>query len=128
MTLANAFTVAWKDLKAGAAKVADFLTKNSTVIHTAVADAGAVVTAIDPALTPVVTEFDQLEEQVIGKVLELASDTASAQSLASLFGTAWPVILTLKSQLSTHPTVAAAVTATASSAAAATATAAATTK
>ena len=108
MTLANAFTVAWKDLKTGAAKVADFLTKNAANIQTAVSDAGTVVTAIDPALAPIATEFDQLEEQVVGKVLELASDAANATSLASLFGAAWPVILTLKQQLSTHPAVQAA--------------------
>jgi hypothetical protein len=108
MTLANAFTVAWKDLKTGAAKVADFLTKNSTTIKTVVSEVGTVVSVIDPALAPVVTEFDQLEEQVVGKVLELASDTENATSLASLFGSAWPVILSLKQQLSTHPAVQAA--------------------
>ncbi len=105
MTLSNAFTIAWKDLKGGAAKVAEFLTKNSNTIQTAVTDVGVVVTAIDPALGPVVTVFDQLEELVIGKVLELASDTSSANSLGSLFGSAWPVILSLKQQLATHPAV-----------------------
>jgi hypothetical protein len=109
MTLANAFTVAWKDLKTGAARVADFLTKNSTTIKTVTTEVGAVVSAIDPALAPVVTEFDQLEEQVLGKLLELASDTENATSLASLFGSAWPVILSMKQQLSTHPAVQAAV-------------------
>jgi hypothetical protein len=108
MTLANAFTVAWKDLKTGAAKVADFLTKNSTTIKATVSEVGTVVSLIDPALAPVVTVFDQLEEQVVGKVLELANDTANANSLASLFGAAWPVILSLKQQLSTHPAVQAA--------------------
>ena len=88
MTLANAFTVAWKDLKTGAAKVADFLTKNSTTIKATVSEVGTVVSLIDPALAPVVTVFDQLEEQVVGKVLELANDTANANSLASLFGAA----------------------------------------
>jgi hypothetical protein len=108
MTLANAFTLAWKDLKAGAAKVADFLNKNSADIKAVTSDVGMVVTAIDPALTPEVTVFDQLEELVVGKVLELSSDTASATSLATLFGTAWPVIVSLKQQLSTHPAVQAA--------------------
>lgn len=108
MTLANAFTVAWKDLKAGAAKVADFLNKNSQTIQTAVSDIGTVVVAVDPALKPVVTEFDQLEELVVGAVLELATDAAKADSLAALFGAVWPVILALKQQLSTHPAVAAA--------------------
>lgn len=70
MTLANAFTTAWKDLKTGAAKVAEFLTKNQTTI-TAVSEVGAVVSVIDPALAPAATVFDQLEEQVVGKVLEL---------------------------------------------------------
>ena len=108
MSLGNAFTVAWKDLKAGAAKVAVFLNKNQKTIQTVVADAGTVAVAVDPALAPIVTEFDALEEQVIGKVLELATDTASATSLASLFGEAWPVILALKQQLLSHPAVAAA--------------------
>lgn len=108
MNLASAFTVAWKDLKAGAAKVAAFLTKNEQNIQTAVSDAGTVVAAIDPALAPVITEFDRLEEQVVGKVLELASDAANAPSMSALFGAAWPVILALKQQLSSHPAVAAA--------------------
>ncbi len=108
MTLANAFTIAWKDLKTGASKVATFLTKNQKTIETVVADAGTVAAAVDPALAPVVTEFDQLEEQVIGKILELANDAASATSLGSLFGDVWPVILTLKQQLAAHPAVAAA--------------------
>lgn len=111
MTLANAFTVAWKDLKAGAAKVADFLNKNSAKIQAGTAAVSAVVTIVDPALAPAVTEFDQLEEQVIGKVLELANDAAKANSLASLLGEAWPVILSLKQQLSTHPAVQSAVAA-----------------
>jgi hypothetical protein len=110
MTLANAFTVAWKDLKTGAAKVADFLTKNSTNIHTVVSEVGTVVSAIDPALAPEVTVFDLLEEQVIGKVLELANDAENANSLAVLFGSAWPVITSLKQQLSSHPAVKAATT------------------
>ena len=105
MTLANAFTVAWKDLKTGAAKVAAFLTKNGDKVQTAVADVGTVVSTIDPAVAPVVTEFDALEEQVVGKVLELANDAASATSLGSLFGEVWPVILTLKQQLVSHPAV-----------------------
>lgn len=105
MTLANGFAIAWKDLKQGAARVTEFLTKNSATIHTVVTDVGAVVSAIDPALAPVVTEFDQLEEQVIGKLLELASDGTSAASLATLFGSAWPVIVSLKTQLASHPAV-----------------------
>lgn len=71
MTLANAFTTAWKDLKTGAAKVAEFLTKNQRTIKTAASEVGAVVSVIDPALAPAATVFDQLEEQVVGKVLEL---------------------------------------------------------
>jgi hypothetical protein len=108
MTLSNAFTIAWKDLKGGAAKVAEFLTKNSTNIQTVVTGVETVAAAVDPALAPVITEFDLLEEQVVGKVLELAGDVANAASLGSLFGTVWPVILSLKQQLSTHPAVLAA--------------------
>ncbi|HEX3875781.1 MAG TPA: hypothetical protein VHW24_02265 [Bryobacteraceae bacterium] len=111
MSLAHAFTTAWKDLKTGATKVAAFITKNSSTIQNVVAEAGTIATTIDPALAPVVTEFDQLEEQVIGKVLELANDTANAPSLAALFGAAWPVILSLRMQLATHPAVVAAVAA-----------------
>jgi len=103
MTLANAFTAAWKDLKTGAAKVAEFLTKNQTTIKNVVAEVEAVVSVIDPPLAPAVTVFDQLEEQVVGKVLELANDAANANSLAELFGAAWPVILSLKQQLANHP-------------------------
>jgi hypothetical protein len=108
MTLSNAFTIAWKDLKTGAATVAVFLTKNSTNIQSAVSAVGTVAAVVDPTLGPVITEFDQLEEQVVGKVLELASDAASASSLGALFGSAWPVILSLKTQLATHPAVQAA--------------------
>ena len=81
MTLANAFTIAWKDLKMGAARLR-ISDQKPDAIHTVVSDVGTVVSAIDPALAPAVTEFDQLEEQVIGKLLELANDGTNANSLA----------------------------------------------
>ncbi len=90
--------------------MAEFLTKSSPAIQSTVSGVGNIITAIDPALKPIVTEFDQLEEQVIGTLLQLANDTASANSLAALFGQAWPVIVSLKQQLSTHPAVQAATT------------------
>jgi hypothetical protein len=111
MTLQNAFTAAWKDLTSGAAQVAAFLTKNSAEIQTVVTVGGTMVATLDPPLAPVVTEFDLLEELVLGKVLELANDAASANSLGTLFGSIWPIILSMKQQLANHPAVQAATTA-----------------
>lgn len=106
MTLASAFSTAWKDLKATAAKVANVVTRNSAAIQTAVTDASAVATAIDPPAAGVITAFDTLEEVIVGKVAAAASDVANAASLASLFGEAWPAIKSLVATLQDHPTVA----------------------
>jgi hypothetical protein len=106
MTLANAFSTAWKDLKATAAKVASTITRNSAVIQTAVTDASAVAVVVDPSACGVITAFDSLEEVIVGKIAAAASDVANAASLESLFGEAWPAINSLVATLGNHPTVA----------------------
>ena len=106
MTLANAFTAAWKDLKAVASKVATVLTNDGSAIQTVVTDASAVVAGVAPSLAPAVTVFDSLEEAVMGKVAAAASDIANAPSLSALFGEVWPAIQSLVATLKNHPTVA----------------------
>lgn len=106
MTLASAFSTAWKDLKATAAKVANAVTRNSGTIHTVVKDVSAVAVAIDPAAAGVITAFDSLEELIVGKIAAAASDVAKATSLEALFEEAWPVIKNLIATLEHHPTVA----------------------
>jgi hypothetical protein len=106
MTLANAFSTAWKDLKAVAAKVSTVLTKDSVAIQTAVTDASAVAVAVDPSAAGTITAFDSLEEVIVGKIAAAASDVANAASLESLFGDAWPAIKSLVATLENHPTVA----------------------
>ena len=106
MTLASAFQAAWKDLKALGAKVAAVLTKDSAVIQTVVKDASTVVSAVEPALAPVISSFDSLEEVIIGKIAAAASDVANASSLSALFQEAWPAIQALVGTLKNHPTVA----------------------
>ena len=106
MTLANAFAAAWKDLKAVASKVASVLTKNSVAIQTVVADASSIVEGVAPSLAPLVTEFDALEEAIMGKIAAAAADVANAPSLSALFGEIWPGVQSLVATLKNHPTVA----------------------
>jgi hypothetical protein len=106
MTLASAFSTAWKDLKATAAKVANVVTRNSGTVQTVVEDVSAAATTIDPAAAGTITAFDSLEEVIVGKIAAAASDVANATSLESLFGEAWPAIKTLVATLENHPTVA----------------------
>jgi phage-related protein len=106
MTLANAFAAAWKDLKAVASKVATVLTKNSAAIQTVVADVSTVVAGVAPSLAPIVTEFDALEEAIMGKIAAAAADVANASSLSALFGEIWPGVQSLVATLKNHPTVA----------------------
>lgn len=106
MTLAHAFSTAWKDLKATAARVASAVTKNSAAIQTAVTDASTVAVTIDPSAAGVITAFDSLEEVIVGKIAAAASDVANATSLSALFGEAWPAIKSLVTTLENHPTVA----------------------
>ena len=105
MTLANAFSVAWNDLKTVASKVANVLTTHGSAIQTAVADASAVVSAVVPAAAPVVTVFDELEVAIVGAVTAAASDVANATSLSALFGDLWPSIQGLVKNLESHPAV-----------------------
>ena len=106
MTLANAFSAAWKDLKAVASKVATVLTNDSAAIQTVVADASTVIAAVAPSLAPIVTEFDALEEAIVGKIAAAAADVANASSLSALFGEIWPGVQSLVATLKNHPTVA----------------------
>jgi len=106
MTLANAFSTEWKDLKGTAARVATTVTRNSATIQTVVTDVSAVAVAIDPSAAGVITAFDSLEEVIVGKIAAAASDVANATSLESLFAEAWPAIKSLVSTLENHPTVA----------------------
>jgi phage-related protein len=106
MTLANAFTAAWKDLKAVASKVATVLTQDSAAIQTVVTDASTVVAGVAPSLAPAVTEFDVLEEAIMGKIAAAAADVANASSLSALFGEIWPGVQSLVATLKNHPTVA----------------------
>jgi len=106
MTLATAFSTAWKDLKATAAKVANTVTRNSAAIQTVVTDTSAVAIAIDPSAAGAITAFDSLEELILGKIAAAASDVANANSLPALFQEAWPAIKSLIATLENHPTVA----------------------
>ena len=106
MKLSTAFSTAWKDLKATAAKVATTVTRNSAAIQTVVTDGSAVAIAVDPSAAGAVTAFDTLEEVIIGKIAAAASDVASANSLSAVFEEAWPAIKSLISTLENHPTVA----------------------
>ena len=105
MTLANAFSAAWKDLKKTVSTVASFVIRNQGAIQNVVADAGAAVVAVDPAAQPVVTSLDELEEAVIGKIASLSQDAAAAPTLQALFAEEWPAIQTLVKALASHPTV-----------------------
>jgi hypothetical protein len=105
MTITNAFTTAWKDLKAGAAKVDSFLNQNSATIQGAIAEGSAVAVAAGvPAAA--VTSFDSLEEVVMAKVAAAAQDTANTSSLTALLGDALPAVQSVSTLLKTHPTVA----------------------
>ncbi len=105
MTLTNAFTKAWQELKGGAAAVDSFLAKNGSTIQGGIAEASAVAVAAGaPAVA--VTAFDSLEEVVMAKVAAAAQDTANTQSLTALLGDALPAVQTVSGVLKNHPTVA----------------------
>ena len=106
MTIANAFSAAWKDLKKTVSTVACFVIKHESTIQTAVADASIAVTTVDPAAVSVVTSFDALEEALIGKIAALTQDAATAPTVQALFAEEWPSIQTLVKALQNHPTVA----------------------
>ena len=105
MTLANAFSAAWKDLKSGAAKLEAFLAANGAEIQSVVAQGSAVAVAVGvPAAA--VTSFDSIEEVVMGRIAAAAQDTANTASLSALLGDALPTIQALATTLKNHPTVA----------------------
>ena len=106
MNLASAFTTAWKDLKSMATKVSTVLVKEAPAIQADIKTASAIAVSVDPALAPVITPLDNLEEVVMGKVAAAAANTANAASLAQLFGEAWPSIQAITTTLENHPTVA----------------------
>lgn len=105
MNLGTAFTTAWKDLKKVATEAASFVTANAAKINADVAIGSTIVAAVDPAIAPVVTVFDSVEETVMGELVAIASDVTNAKTLEGLFGSAWPTIESLVKTLSTHPAV-----------------------
>lgn len=105
MTLANAFTKAWKDLKGGATKLEAFLAKNGTEIQSVVAQGSAVALAVG-APPAAVTAFDSLEEVIMGKLVAASQDAANTASLSTLIGDALPTVQALAATLKNHPTVA----------------------
>jgi hypothetical protein len=109
--LGTAFTTAWKDLKKVALESAKFVTSNSATIEKDVTVASTIVATVDPALAPVVTVFDSVEESAMGELCAVASDVTNDTTLEGLFGTAWPTIQSLVKTLSSHPAVVAAVAA-----------------
>lgn len=106
MTLAQAFSTAWKDLKKTVSAVATFVVKNQASIQTAVADASTGLAVLDPNAAPIITSFDTLEEAVMGKIAALAHDASAAPTLQALFAEEWPSIQALITTLKGHPTVA----------------------
>lgn len=105
MHLAAAFTKAWQDVKAFGSKAESWIAKQSKPVEAITQTVGAVIATVDPALTPMVSTFDALEEVVIGKIAALAHDTATATSVQNLVGDAWPTIQGLVSLLKQHPAV-----------------------
>lgn len=108
INLAKAYTTAWQDLKAFGAKAVAFVAKETPAVNSVVKEVSTAAEIVDPALTPAITVFDTLEEEVVGYVAALASDTANATTLSGLFGSAWPTVQALVAQLEGHPAVVAA--------------------
>jgi hypothetical protein len=108
LSLASAFASAWTETKKLATLTAALVKKDAPAIETATRDAGGVVTAVDPAAAPIVTDLDNLEPLVMGKIFAAATDVSQAASLSALFGEAWPAIEAFGKSLTSHPTVASA--------------------
>ena len=106
MTIENAFSAAWKDLKKTVSTVASFVIKHQGTIQSVVADVSVAAATIDPDAASVITSLDALEEAVIGKIAALSQDAATAGTLQALFAEEWPSIQTLVKALQNHPTVA----------------------
>ena len=112
-SLGAAFTTAWTDLKKVAATAASFVAKQTPVINKVVSVGSETVEALDPALTPIVTAFDNIEASLMGEVTAAISGVTSAPDPASFFtvslpGTIWPALKSLASTLEGHPAVVAA--------------------
>jgi hypothetical protein len=108
MSLASAFTTAWKDLKADTIKVASFVINHGTNIQTTITTVAGDVAKVVPSIAPEITVFDTAEEAAMGTLLAVASDVKNATTLQGLFGDAWPAIQALVTQLESHPAVVAA--------------------
>lgn len=106
MTLANAFSAAWKDLKLAATKVTAFIAKQQPVVQQAVGIATAVASIVAPAAVPVITEMDSLEEAVVGALSAAAQDTTKESTLQALLGDLWEPFKAVVTTLESHPTVA----------------------
>jgi hypothetical protein len=106
VTIENAFSAAWKDLKKTVSTVASFVIKHQSTIQTVVADVSVAAVTFDPGAAPVVTSLDALEEAVIGKIAALSQEAATAATLQTLFAEEWPSLQTLVKALQNHPTVA----------------------
>jgi hypothetical protein len=106
MTLSNAFTTAWKDLKATAVKVTAFLNKQQPEVQKIEGDAIAVASVVAPSAVPVITQFDLLEEAVVGAVAAAAQDTSKESTLQALLGDLWEPFKAVAVTLESHPTVA----------------------
>lgn len=115
MSIASAFTTAWNDLKAVAEKAAAFVSKQAPVVQKVVSVASTAIVAIDPALAPVVTAFDNIEAALVGEVTAAIGSITSAPDPAGFFtvslpGTMWPALKAIEQTLTGHPAVVAAKT------------------
>jgi hypothetical protein len=106
MTLTNAFTAAWKDLKAAATKVTAFLEKQQPLVQQAVGIATTVASIAAPSAVPVITEMDSLEEAVVGALSAAAQDTTKESTLSALLGDLWEPFKSVVQTLESHPSVA----------------------
>lgn len=106
--LAKGFSTAWKDLKKVTLAAANFIVKNESKIQDDVKIASVDLAAVAPSLSPAITIFDDVEEEIAGAVFAVASDVTKAATLQGLFGEAWPTIQALVGQLKSHPAVVAA--------------------
>jgi hypothetical protein len=108
MSLAAAFTTAWKDLKSETAKLATLLTKDQTKIQADVAEGSTIVKDLVPAAAPIVTIFDEAEEAIMGELASIAANPVTLASLATAAPGLANTLTTVTGLLSNHPAVVAA--------------------
>jgi hypothetical protein len=104
VNLAKDFTTAWQKLKGAATEAATWVAKQAPVVNKVVAVASATVEALDPAVAPVVTTFDNLEEALVGEVTNAIGAITTAPSPESFFtiqlpGTFWPALKAIEQTL-----------------------------